>query len=111
MSIQDRLMRTMKCDNEFCPHFETPFSFWLLQGPQGLTPDPSTIFPDWVKPVRMVQTGDGRVFHYCSAVCSIKDAQAGKHEIPEPKKIEVPTNVEVDQAVANAKAADAMRTT
>lgn len=64
----------------------------------------------WLLNTRVLQTGDGRNFSYCSDLCEISGVQAGQHNKPEPKKIiEMPAGAEyaIRQAAAAAKQQEA----
>ena len=106
--ITQRVMQTMQCDTQGCPHSETPFQFWLVSTPGGVAPDPSTIFPTWVEDFREVKTGDGRRFHYCGDGCETKGLQAGAHK---RKRIQPATEADVKAAAVATAATDALKAT
>src|SRR5712692_11138174 len=90
--IQDRVVRTISCDRQGCPHNGTPFQFWTDQQSQ-------TIFPDWVNNVRMVlvdnKTQAGLRFVYCSKTCESQNAMEGLHDPVPEKKIELASEADV----------------
>ena len=57
----------------------------------------------WLRTYRTIQTGDGRVFGYCSDICELEAVKTGTHNMPEGKP-KVETNVS-PAAVAAAAAA------
>jgi hypothetical protein len=59
----------------------------------------------WLRTYRTIQTGDGRVFGYCSDLCEIEAIKTGAHNMPEAKP-KVETNVS-PAAIAAAAAAQA----
>jgi hypothetical protein len=81
MGFSDQRIRTIKCDNPDCPKV---ISF-------DLTDAKKIQETEWLKGVRMVQTGDGRSFSYCSDVCEVKGITTGQHNLKEPPKQQAAT--------------------
>lgn len=103
MSIQDTVVRTIKCEAEGCPNeilFDRKEEQQVFGKPENA----------WLKGVRLVQTADGRNIAYCSDDCEVKGVATGKHNLPEPKRIIETGNAAAVQAAAqaqlNAKAAE-----
>ena len=53
----------------------------------------------WLATSRVIQTGDGRNFLYCSDACEIAGIATEKHNIPEPKKLVDVPSVGAAQAI------------
>lgn len=94
MSINDTVIRTIKCDGPGCAREQLLFD---RKEEQVVFGKPENA---WVKGLRLVQTADGRQFMYCSDECEVKGAGTGQHNLPEPKKI-----IEAGNAAAVAAAA------
>lgn len=105
MSIQDTVIRTIKCEADGCPNeilFDRKEEQQIFAKPENA----------WLRGVRLVQTADGRNIAYCSDDCEVKGVASGKHNLPEPKRIIETGNAAAvnaaAQAAANAKAAEAV---
>lgn len=101
MTILDSVIRTIKCDAEGCGK-EVIFD---RKDEQTTFADPNNI---WLKSTRVVQSADGRNLVYCSDACEVNGAATGKHNIPEPPKIQPASNsaqVEAAAKLAQARAA------
>jgi hypothetical protein len=95
MGFTDEQYRTIKCDGPGCPK-EVRFDLKDVKAIQAI---------DWLKGVRVIQTGDNRAFSYCSDVCEVKAVTTGKHNLIEklePPKI-IPTATEGDVKAAAAQ--------
>lgn len=69
----------------------------------------------WLRTYRTIQTGDGRVFGYCSDLCTIEATKLGLFNMPEMKKLDTnatPANIAaLAQKAKEAKLAEvALRT-
>ena len=62
MPFTDEQYRTIKCDGPGCPK-EVRFDLKDVKAIKAI---------DWLKGVRVVQTGDNRALSYCSDVCEVK---------------------------------------
>lgn len=94
MGFSDQQIRTIKCDGPDCPKTVT-FDLKDIKAVQAI---------DWLKGVRVVQTGDNRAFSYCSDVCEVKGITTGKHNLQETPKVVAATEADAKQAVAQAEA-------
>jgi hypothetical protein len=95
------LMQIISCDG---PNCDKTIAIELTNNGQP-TPQSQEILAatDWVKGLRVVQTGDKRSFNYCSDTCLVEHAGTGVLNPPEEKKI-----ISIDQgkhalALAQAK--------
>lgn len=65
----------------------------------------------WLRTYRTIQTGDGRVFGYCTDICEIEAVKSGVHNMPEEKKVDTnatPGNIAaLAQKAKEAKLAEA----
>lgn len=98
MAFSDKQLRTIKCDAPGCTK-EVEFDLRDIKAIQAI---------EWLKGVRVVQTGDNRNFAYCSDVCEVKGITTSEHNVKEPPKqptIQPATEAEVKRAVAEADAA------
>ncbi len=91
MSLDDKPIRTVKCDNPEC---NKEITFDRRQEKEIFEANP------WLKSTRLVQTVDQRNLVYCSDICEIIGAKSGAHNLPIPKKI-----IEAGNAAAVAQAA------
>lgn len=57
----------------------------------------------WLRTYRTIQTGDGRVFGYCTDICEIEGVKSGAHNMPEEKKVD--TNATLGNIAALAQKA------
>ncbi len=94
MSIIDSVIRTIRCElSEDCKH-EITFD----------RKDEQTIFGNaenaWLKGTRVIQTADARNLVYCSDSCEVKGTATGKHNLPEPPKIQTASNPAQVEAAA-----------
>lgn len=103
MGFSDQMLRTIKCDNPDCPKTVT-FDLKDIKTIQET---------EWLKGVRMVKTGDGRDFSYCSDVCEVKGVTTGAHNLKEkpaapqgPAIVPTATDADVKAAAAQAAAQD-----
>jgi hypothetical protein len=101
MAINDKVTRTIKCDNKDCKN-EVTFD------PQN--PEEIQKLPDWIRTTRTVQNGQRKSFTYCSDVCEVKGVTTGDHNVPEPKRVTEATESEARQVAANVKASEQLRT-
>ncbi len=99
--FSDVQIRTIKCDGPECDKTAT-FDLKDVKAIQAI---------EWLKGVRVCQTGDNRAYSYCSDVCEVKGITTGQHNLLEkPKAPEVPaiiptaTATDVKQAAAEAEA-------
>jgi len=90
MPVTDKKIqiRTITCDA--C---EKTVTFDMDQHQEALKDNP------WMNTTRLVQSGDGRPFLYCSDSCEVTGAGTGNHYIPEPKKIIETPQVGAAQAI------------
>lgn len=99
MSIVDVQVRTISCNS--CDKTAT---FNMKDHQQALQDNA------WLNSTRVIQTGDGRNFVYCSDECEVVGVGTGAHNLPEKKKlVEVPTagaNEAIKIAAQAAKAAE-----
>jgi hypothetical protein len=104
MPFTDEQYRTITCDGPGCTK-EVRFDLKDVKAIQAI---------DWLKAVRVVQTGDNRAFSYCSDVCEVKGVTTGTHNLKE-KPVVVPTANEGDvkaaaaQVAAEAEATEAIK--
>lgn len=99
MPMDDQPLRTIKCDNDEC---NKTITFDRRKEKETFESPANT----WMKSIRLIQTIDGRGLVYCSDVCEIMGTKAGKHNLPEPKKIiEAASPAAIQAAVAAADAA------
>lgn len=108
MPFSDEQFRTIKCDGPGCDK-EVRFDLKDIKAIQAI---------DWLKGVRVVQTGDNRAFSYCSDVCEVKGVTTSAHNLKE--KVEPPTVIpaasDADvkaaaiQAAGDAAATEALKT-
>jgi hypothetical protein len=101
MAINDKVTRTIKCDNQKCTN-EISFDPQNSEEIQKL--------PDWLRTTRTVQNGQRKSFTYCSDVCEVKGVTTGDHNAQEPKKVTEATEAEARQVAANIKASEQLRT-
>lgn len=98
MGFVDAQIRTITCNGPECPKTIT---FDVSQAKQVL----DTPGNEWMQTVRVVQTGDGRKFAYCSDACEIANVATGQHNLPQPKKIiDAPANAAAIKAAAESAA-------
>lgn len=95
MSIVDATFRTLTCNT--CEKTVT------FLHPSGLQEAIEANL--WIKTTRIIQTGDGRNFSYCSDLCEISGIETGQHNIPDAPKVEIPTGSAQAQIQAAAVAA------
>ncbi len=95
MSIIDVQVRTISCNA--C---DKTVTFNIKEHQQALDANA------WLKSSRVIQTGDGRNFVYCSDQCEIAGIGSGVHNIPEQKKV---VEVEGTGTAAIAIAAEAAK--
>ena len=88
MPILDVAVRTISC--EMC---DKTITFNQKDHQQVAKDTP------WLSTSRVVQTGDGRNFIYCSDQCEIAGIATEKHNIPEPKKLVDVPSVGAAQAI------------
>lgn len=107
MTIQDTVVRTIKCEAEGCEHADG-ILFDRKEEQQIFTKPENA----WLKGLRLIQTADGRQLAYCSDACEVKGVATGKHNLPEPKRIIEAGNsaavAAAAQSAATAKAAEKM---
>lgn len=84
MPILDVQVRTISCEQ--C---DKTVTFSMKDHQQALKDN------EWLSTSRVVQTGDGRNFLYCSDKCEVEGVGTTKHNVPEPKKV-----VDIPQAGA-----------
>ena len=97
MAFSDKRLRTIKCDGPGCDK-SVEFDLSDIKAIQAI---------EWLKGVRVIQTGDNRAFSYCSDVCEVKGVTTGAHNLKEPPKVQPASQAEIKQAVAQAEAASA----
>jgi hypothetical protein len=73
--FSDKRLRTIKCDSPECDKI-VEFDLSDVKHIQSI---------EWLKGVRVVQTGDNRSFSYCSDVCEVKGITTGQHNLKEPQ--------------------------
>jgi hypothetical protein len=95
MGFSDKQLRTIKCDGPGCDK-AVEFDLKDIPAIQKI---------EWLKGVRVVQTGDNRSFSYCSDVCEVKGITGGNHNLKEPPKIVQANEGQVKAAAADAQAA------
>lgn len=101
MAIKDVTTRTIKCDNPACDK-EITFH-----------PDNQeeiAALPDWLRQLRSINLGNGAKFFYCSDVCEVEGVTTGKHNVPEPPKVNAANEQDMKRAIAEKQVADAMKT-
>jgi len=101
MAIDDKVSRSIKCDNTKCTK-EITFN------PQNQ--EEVAALPDWLRTLRSVHLGNGQKFFYCSDECEVEGVTTGNHNVPEPTKIQAANAADVKKAVVEAKIAEAMKT-
>ncbi len=94
MPFSDVQLRTIKCDGPGCDKTVT-FDLKDVKAIQAI---------EWLKSVRVVQTGDNRAFAYCSDVCEVKGVTSGEHKVKERPTIAPASEADIRQAVAQADA-------
>lgn len=94
MSFSDQQLRTIKCDNPDCDKIVT-FDIKDVKAIQLI---------EWLKGVRVVQTGDNRALSYCSDVCEVKGITTGLHNLKEVSTIVPATEADVKVAANTAQA-------
>lgn len=98
MPIVDSQIRQFACDAEGCTKkviFDRKDERATFETPENA----------WLKTTRVVQTADGRNFMYCSDACEVKGTTSGKHNMPEPSKVQTAAGQgDINAAVALAKA-------
>lgn len=97
MGFTDEQYRTVKCDAPGCTK-EVRFDLKDVKTIQAI---------DWLKGVRVIQTGDNRAFAYCSDVCEVKAVTTGKHNLIEKPvaPVLIPTATDGDVKAAAAQVA------
>ena len=95
MSFTDTHLRRIKCDAPGCDK-DVEFDLKDVKKIQAI---------EWLKGVRVIQTGDNRNLSYCSDVCEVKGVTTANHNVKEPPKVQPATGaVDVQQAVQRAAA-------
>jgi hypothetical protein len=96
VAIIDQQYRTIKCDGQ-CGKSVT---FNLKEAKETITANP------WIQGVRVVTTGDGRIFTYCSDDCEVAGATTGNHNLPTKKVVSIVegSDAAIKQAAAEASA-------
>lgn len=100
MAFSDKQLRTIKCDGPGCDKV-VEFDLKDVKAIQAI---------EWLKGVRVVQTGDNRNMAYCSDVCEVKGVTTGAHNLQEKPTI-VPAASEADVRAAAVQAAGDAATT
>jgi len=95
MGFSDKQFRRIKCDAPGCDK-DVEFDLKDIPAIQKI---------EWLKGVRVVQTGDNRSFSYCSDVCEVKGITTSAHNLKEPPKVAVATEADMKAAAAQAQAA------
>jgi hypothetical protein len=97
MSIVDVQIRTITCNN--C---DKTVTFNTKDHQQVVIDNP------WLNASRVVQTGDGRNFVYCSDECEVVGIGTGSHNIPEKKQVAEVTggDAAIKMAALQAQAAE-----
>ena len=95
MSLVDIAYRTITCDA--CQKTVT----WEHPKDMNATVEANT----WLRTTRVIQTGDQRTFMYCSDLCEVAGIETGKHNVPDPPKVEIPQGSAQAQIAAAAAAA------
>jgi hypothetical protein len=88
MPVLDVQVRTISCEQ--CDKTVT----FSMKDHQQVVKDNT-----WLNTSRVIQTGDGRNFLYCSDECEIAGIGTSKHNVPEPKKIVDVPQVGAAQAI------------
>lgn len=101
MAIVDVTTRTIKCDNPACDKTVT-FN--------PANQEEIAKLPDWLRALRSIHLGNGQQFFYCSDVCEVEGVTTGKHNVPEPPKVQAANEQDMKRAVVEKKLADAMKT-
>lgn len=103
MPFSDKQLRTIKCDGPGCDK-EVEFDLRDAAAIQAI---------DWLKGVRVVQTGDNRAFSYCSDVCEVKGVTTLQHNLKEKSLVAPATEADVRaasvQAAGDAAATEALK--
>lgn len=96
MPFSDKQFRRIKCDAPGCDK-DVEFDLSDIKAIQAI---------EWLKGVRVVQTGDNRNKAYCSDVCEVKGVTTGEHNVKEPKpqpQVKLASSeAEIKQAVVQA---------
>lgn len=92
--FSDKQFRTIKCDGPGCDK-EVTFDLKDVKAIQAI---------EWLKGVRVCQTGDNRAFSYCSDVCEVKGVTTKLHNLQEAPKIIAATEGQIKEAAAQAEA-------
>ncbi|MGH7744621.1 MAG: hypothetical protein ACREQ5_07370 [Candidatus Dormibacteria bacterium] len=105
MAFSDKRLRSIKCDGPGCDK-AVEFDLADIKAIQAI---------DWLKGVRVIQTGDNRNFSYCSDVCEVKGVTTGQHNLKEQPQIQIaasPAEIKAlaEQAQAAAVAEEALKT-
>jgi hypothetical protein len=95
LSIVDATFRTLTCN--ICEKTVT------FLHPSGLQEAIEANL--WIKTTRIIQTGDGRNFSYCSDLCEIAGIETTLHNVQEAPKVAIPTGSAQAQIAAAAAAA------
>lgn len=95
MGFSDKQFRRIKCDAPGCDK-DVEFDLKDIPAIQAI---------EWLKGVRVVQTGDNRSFAYCSDVCEVKAITTGVHNLKEVSKVALATEADAKAAAAQAQAA------
>jgi hypothetical protein len=94
MGFSDKQLRTITCDGPKCDKTVT-FDLKDIPAIQAI---------DWLKGVRVIQTGDNRSFSYCADVCEVQGLTTLQHNLLEkPKVIAGATEADVKAAAAQAQ--------
>lgn len=94
MGFSDKQLRTITCDGPGCDKTVT-FDLKDIPAIQAI---------EWLKGVRVIQTGDNRSFSYCSDVCEVKGLTTTKHNLLEkPSVIQSATEADVKAAAAQSE--------
>lgn len=98
MSVIRQAFTTITCNGVGCANTVT-FEDSKQQEVANETP--------WMRTIRVVQTGQGRNFVYCSDSCELSNVGAGAHNPEERKVIAFPQGANaMEMAAAQAKAAE-----
>jgi len=95
MPFTDEQFRTIQCDGPGCDK-KVRFDLKDHEAIKAI---------DWLKGVRVVQTGDNRAFAYCSDVCEVKAVTTRVHNLKEkPTVIATANEGDVKAAAAQVEA-------